>query len=31
MAKFIFFLSVLMNGKGLYVDPKSEFLIGLWR
>ncbi|EAC4461050.1 DUF87 domain-containing protein [Listeria monocytogenes] len=25
LAKFIFFLSVLMNGKGLYVDPKSEF------
>lgn len=25
LAKFIFILSVLMNGKGLYIDPKSEF------
>ncbi|EOH8750062.1 ATP-binding protein [Enterococcus faecalis] len=25
LAKFVFFLSVLMKGKGLYVDPKSEF------
>jgi hypothetical protein len=25
LAKFIFFIYVLMKGKGLYVDPKSEF------
>ena len=25
LAKFIFFIYILMKGKGLYVDPKSEF------
>lgn len=25
LAKFIFFIYVLLKGKGLYVDPKSEF------